>query len=551
MALRHPAITLLIVAVLLMLPSLMIGTLSSHSAAHNLAWAGQFADQFRAGVLYPRWMAASFDGLGGPAFYFYPPLPFWVDALVGVVTLNVPTVSYRLAISTLVLLCASGVAMHAWLAREQGGRGVALLGAIAYMAAPYHVLDHYLRGAYAEFAAYVFLPLAALSIRWIADRRRGGVLLLSLSYAALLLSHLPTAVLASATLLPAYVLFRAWRSAEVVAATRLLACAAVGAALGAGLAAIYLGPALALQDWIASEKFWTSAYSVETWFLLTPERWLKPAPMMELIVRLAVAVAIASLGVLLLLRGRPPGTGSRTEAAFWALLSLWCLVLMSGLLPWFWRIVPLVDKVQFPWRLMVVVEFSTVTAICLAWAGTWSRLARFCVAGAAAALILVLVPLISSIAVHVETSLDQAIAPVQDAKEYLPAGYPQNPGGAYSDLSLGLLTDVPAITCEPAAEICRAGNSRFGGMQIEVVGAVPTTVVLRRFFFPGWYVDDGVTIVPTDPLRLVSFVVPAGRHKLRLERAALAGERWGWVLSGLSLGLLLVWSVVEWRIRRP
>lgn len=68
-----------------MLPSLILGTLLSQSAAHNLAWAGQFADQFRAGIFYPRWMADSFEGLGGPAFYFYPPLPFWIDALGAIV----------------------------------------------------------------------------------------------------------------------------------------------------------------------------------------------------------------------------------------------------------------------------------------------------------------------------------------------------------------------------------------------------------------------------------------------------------------------------------
>ena len=60
---------------LLLAPSLVLGTLISHSSPQNLTWAGQFAEQFRAGILYPRWMPQSFDGLGSPAFYFYPPMP--------------------------------------------------------------------------------------------------------------------------------------------------------------------------------------------------------------------------------------------------------------------------------------------------------------------------------------------------------------------------------------------------------------------------------------------------------------------------------------------
>ena len=522
-----------------MLPSLVLGTLSSHSAAHNLAWAGQFADQFRAGILYPRWMADSFDGLGGPAFYFYPPLPFWIDALVSIISLNALPVSYRLAISTTLLLAASGLAMHAWLARERVDRVMALLGALAYVAAPYHLIDHYIRGAYAEFAAYAFLPLAALAIRRIADRRRGGIVILALSYAALLLSHLPTAVLASATLLPAYVLFRAWRSAEPMAAAQLVARSAAGAVLGAGLAAIYLIPAASLQEWIASEQLWIGGYRVETWFLLTPERWLKPTDMMVLIAWFAAAYVIAALGVLLLLRDDTSAALPKAEAAFWALLSLWCIVLMSGLLPWFWSAVPLLGKVQFPWRLMVVVEFSTITGICLAWAGLASWLARLCLAAAGVTLVAGFAPLILGIAVRVEHGFHQTVPSMQDAKEYLPAGYPQRPDAAYDDLSLGLLRDVPTIACTPATRVCRAESGRFGGMRIDVEGETSTQVVLKRFWFPGWRIGESIVATAAEPLRLVSFAVPAGRLSAPLHRVAQPVEKWSLAVSAASLVLLI------------
>jgi len=115
--LRHPALVLAAAAILLLSPTLVLGTLISHSSPQNLTWASQFADQFRAGILYPRWMPDSFDGLGSPAFYFYPPLPFWIDAVVSVITANALSVSYRLAASTIVILFLSGLAMRAWLLR--------------------------------------------------------------------------------------------------------------------------------------------------------------------------------------------------------------------------------------------------------------------------------------------------------------------------------------------------------------------------------------------------------------------------------------------------
>ena len=232
MASGRPALILAAVAILLLAPSLLLGTMLSHSSPHNLTWAEQFSEQFRNFILYPRWMPESFEGLGGPAFYFYPPLTFWVDSLVSVVTFNALSLSYRLSLTWVVMLWASGLAMHAWLRQQTGSDRIALWGAIAYMAAPYHLLDHYLRGAFAEFTVYVFLPLVLLSIR--------RPVLLAFAYAGLVASHLPVALLISVTVLPAYLLFRLRTPVEWLRA-------AAGGLLGLGLAAIYILPALTLQ----------------------------------------------------------------------------------------------------------------------------------------------------------------------------------------------------------------------------------------------------------------------------------------------------------------
>src|SRR5262245_37719586 len=200
---------LLVVAALLLAPSLVLGTLNSHSSPQNLTWAAQFADQFRAGILYPRALPQSYDGLGGAGFYFYPPIAFWLDAVLSVVTFDQLSVSWRLSLAALLLLWASGLAMQAWLRGGGASPRIAVLGALAYMAAPYHLLDHYWRGAYAEFAAYVVLPLLMLVVRHVAEdtrlgRSRFGVVLLAVAYAALPMTHLPTSLLISATALPMY-----------------------------------------------------------------------------------------------------------------------------------------------------------------------------------------------------------------------------------------------------------------------------------------------------------------------------------------------------------
>jgi hypothetical protein len=502
-------------ALVLMLPALVLGTLISHSSPQNLTWATQFAEQVRAGVLYPRWMPDSFDGLGGPAFYFYPPLPFWADALVSIVTANVMTVPYRLAVTSTLILFASGLAMHAWLRQQTESGRAALWGALGYMAAPYHLVDYYMRGAFAEFTAFVFLPLVLLTLR--------RPVLLAFAYAGLLLSHLPSALLVTATVLPAYALARAPTPGELV---RMLA----GGAAGLALAAAYLLPAMTLQGWISSDQLWMPFYHVERWFVVTPDRWPEPY-IMQVITWFTIAYAIAAGATLVLFR-----------RYLWAGLSLACLALIAGLVPWFWQL-PELSKVQFPWRLMLVVEFATVTALCTVPLASLGRPRIYLYVAAAIALVPGLVLAGDDTVERVQFMFKRVTLRQQDVKEYEPRGYPQAGALGYADLALEPVKDVPLIACQPAATVCRATPAGFGALAIEVEATQRTSVIVRRFFFPSWRLEPEGAIVPTPDYRLVRFFAEPGRLAYRLDRAPLPVERWGWGISGAALLLLLGVSV--------
>ena len=192
------------------------------------------------GEPYPRWLPDSFGGLGSPAFVFYPPLAFHVDALVAAATFRLLDVPRRLGVTAFVLLWGSGLGMRAWL-RGQAGPRVAFWAAAAYMAAPYHLMDHYWRGALAEFSFATVLPLALLGLR-AALRSRAGVPALAGGIALATLAHLPSALLACVTVLPMHALWRAGRRPAA-----LWRCAA-GGVLGLALAAAYLVPALSMQS---------------------------------------------------------------------------------------------------------------------------------------------------------------------------------------------------------------------------------------------------------------------------------------------------------------
>ena len=73
---------------------------------------------------------------------------------------------------------------------------------------------------------------------------------------------------------------------------------------------------------------------------------------MQVVVTMGAAYALVAIGVAVQARA----------VGFWVVLCLACIALVSGLVPWFWRL-PELAKVQFPWRLMTVVEFAVVKGL--------------------------------------------------------------------------------------------------------------------------------------------------------------------------------------------
>jgi hypothetical protein len=505
--------------VVLMLPALIFGTGATHSAASNLTWAAQFAEQVHAGALYPRWMPNSFSGLGSPVFYFYPPLPFWWDAAVSLITFGGLPVTYRLSVTMALVLWVSALGGHAWLKSIGCTPTRCLWGALFYIAAPYHLLDFTMRGAAAELTAYAILPFVLLSMRRIGDARPYATALLSLSYAGLVLAHLPSAMLVSVTALPAYGL-SLWRHLPAMALSSLL---------GIGLTGIYLIPALTLQDSISAEYWWSPFFGVENWFLTTPDRW--PAPsIMKLIVPIAGAYCLLAFAVVVQMR----------RLTLWSGVGLASLLLMTGLVPWFWQL-PEISKVQFPWRLLLVVEFCLVTACCTV--SLPIRKTALALALPAALLLLVINLMIARDGLSRWRYAFANGLVLQDVSEYLPRGFPPFPGDMVEDDWLARSVEGPLVSCKPAGTVCRGTADQHGGVHLEIQADTPTAVTVRRFFFPSWSLGIPLPLFASDPHRLVSFIAPAGKSSLHLRIALADAEAWGLAVSGASLLLIILWAV--------
>ncbi len=489
----RPFWALALLAALIAMPVLIAHPLAQDSFWIDYIWAERFTDALQQGVLYPRWLDGSFDGLGAPVFYFYAPLPFYVAGLLGLAGAD----TYHSVIGAfLVALFGSGVSMHVWLR----GRGAALLGAALYMAMPYHLFDFARRGALGEFFAAAFLPVIAIGIDRAAGRR--GYAVLAIGYAGLILSHLPTALLASVALVAPYALHRCRMQPRAV--LRI----AVALLLGIGLAAIYLVPAIALQPATNVAALWRSNYfRVWDWTVVSPATWPNPT-MMVVAIGLSAALVVPAVAAMVATR----------RLDFWAITVIACCALALGLVPGVWRL-PLLDQVQFPWRILTVAEFAFVMTFVRTGAARstarW-RLAAFSVPVMLSGLVMLggFVDGRATIA-RIEATRPEVI-------EYLPV-----------NTRFAGIAEVLAF----AAHVPERQSS--GGI-----------VTVRVFAFPRWTVSCDGRNVPTEAQPGTGLLTYRGPDGCRVTSTAMPSERVGVWLSCAALLLLLVLETQACLVRR-
>lgn len=476
-----------IVAAIVMMPAFLLQPGYSHSVYYNFIWTSQFGTEIAQGNLYPRWLPDSFSGIGSPAFYFYPPLAYWISGTLDAVGFSTLA---AITITAFIVLTLSGYTMYLWLA----ARGTwPRLGAVLYMIAPYHFMDFYVRGTLAEFTAFIWLPLIALAIERMPDRR--AVRLLALSYAGLILTHLPVAMLTGIFLIAPLGLHR------IVKDRHCLQPLAFGCALAIGLAAFYLLPALTMQDDISSSLLWSPSHRPSSWTLFAPYSLLK----MLSIPTLALGLTVFAL----------------PSRSIWTVIAILVGISAVGLIPFMWDTAPL-KHAQFPWRLLGILEFVSITALL-------SRKPGPLAVGIGCGL--------AFFAYHawLEQAADYLVRPVDyrmlardlpDAPEYLPTGF-----------DLRLVRESDRITDVRPWRHVAPGD--------EIIVRQSGLVTMRRAAFPIWRVThDGVVVPSSGPV--IHFQAEPGRY--RIERVTVWQEAMGMIVS-LVAATLLLWIVLDGRAR--
>jgi len=333
------------VAMGVLLPIMIFGIPNGADLSNHLRFALPFYESIQSGHFHPGWLAESNYGLGDPRFIFYPPGLYYLLSAARMITGG----WYSASILTLVFLSiAGGLGAYFW-ARTVFNPSIAMWTGILYSLAPYRLNEIYQASLLSEYAACSILPFVFAFVDRVIKRKRFcDVVGLGATYALLILTHLPIALIGSIAL-TIYVLIRVQKKLFWPTIARL----ALGAVLGLAASSIFWTSMLAELSWIkGSAANPNPYYDYRLNFLFSPSALTNRNTWYANILALAM-IGFLLPGVALLVRSFRRGESNRAINTALVLL-LVTFLMATPLSKPIWAVVPKLSEVQFPWRWLAI-----------------------------------------------------------------------------------------------------------------------------------------------------------------------------------------------------
>lgn len=535
-------------------PMLLYGASNGHSIEYNLVWLKNFSAQLALGDVYPRWLMDMNSGAGSPVFYFYAPLPFYILSIPALVFSGCKLI-VQLAIGEWLMIAFSGMAFY-YFAKHKFSTRIALLSATFYMLLPYHFeIDLWQRQDIGELTNYIWMPLALYyTERLIAGKRAIGGL--AITYGLMMLTHLPSTLLFSIAL-GFYLLVLAWRRHH----WRFIVHFAAAIALGIGLTGLYWVPALFSEQYIHTDQLWSAVFDFHRWFYPVHGESLDAGQDDAFALRLFAMIALTSAMFVLCWLNAYRWRHVLGRSALFSCLMLvgvaWFL--MSPYSQTVWETVPELWKVQFPWRIAMVLDLATAMAMLHSLHCLEQHHDRISLLVVASVTGLLLYALASADVLHELdpfdsagwiVSRDQSVLEGVDAPEYSTAWNPTDPENE----------DNPLLNVGPLSYDGARGkvsvtqwSPRSIALSINLQQA--TTLRIRQYYYPNWQAESSLSgplaLQADQATGLLTLQAPAGQYRLRLRLQPLPQEIVGGALSAAGVLMLLggVWRQRRVRLR--
>jgi hypothetical protein len=308
-----------------------------------------FHRSFVSGQIPVRWAARLNYSFGYPVFNFLYPLSLYFGEFFHLLGFSFV---WSIKLVFIFSFLFSALVMYLF-AREFWGDPGGLISAIFYAYAPYRFLDVYVRGSIGEAVSFIFVPLVFWMIYKLSQRKNWlYVVIGAFGYAGLVMSHNIMAMIFTPILI-AYLIFLTFSRRSFT----LLLFYSFTLVLGLGLSAFFWLPAFydkqfTILDKVTVAYFWEHFPTLNQ--LIVPFWGYGPSiPGPNDLA--SYQIGIAHILVVLL-----------TVVVIWKLQALFFLLtfvifffLMLSFSTPVWGVVPMLWRVQFPWRLLAVTAFAS------------------------------------------------------------------------------------------------------------------------------------------------------------------------------------------------
>jgi len=550
------------------LPVIDSGVLQGHDLLFHVYRDHSVLNSLKDGQIVPQVDPQALDGFGYSWNMFYGPLVPYITTVLRFVS-----VDWSMAINMFIIVAiiGSGIFLYRFIFDVTKEKIPALFAAFIYMAAPYHLLDIYVRQAQGELLPFVFAPILFHGLYRIVQRQ-SGTILVAVGFAGILLSHNISALLFAA-FAALYLLLNIRSILTRKAITRLGAAGLIVV----GLTAFFTIPLLELKqagiyaifdkDYMTTVMGTSAAYlkenalSIDRLFFNAPTVTGGGSPVMPFALGL-----ITFIGGIALFFGYKKMPRTVKVLSIQALiLAAISLLLTTNLIPWS-RLPSIFYTVQFPWRFMMVsVLFLSIAAAFGLYYGlkhmlTTENRKR------AAIIAVALLSVISSLEVLRYAAYSQGPKVTYDYSlndinvlrdqwidQYSPVGlYKYTPAEKTADRFIPVIQQT--LKDQPKKPVVAAGDSEiteYGKVSLHssfmVDAKTDTIIVLPFVYYPGYYAytigNGGKSVfLKTEPSKkgFLKVTIPEGTNGLvhtdfGLSAASLIGVS----LTGLTVVSLL------------
>jgi hypothetical protein len=521
-------------------------------AVFHLPWSNAYAQQFWQGSIYPGWINTLNAGCGGAVMYFYPPLSFIIISVFE--PLDFDTTGWTpIVLASLIFVTISTYGSYKLFREYTTSRIPAMLGCMIYVFSTINSALFY-SVFLPFFISTTFAPLLLFYALKISRSDKQAIFKYALVLGLILLSNYNGFIMISGMSI-CYILFNTYQLKADFKKVILYALSAI--ALGLLLTSFLTLPLYSLlENTSHKEDFYDASFQYYNNFLTFKENTLVEKPLLERVRIIGNYFVYGSLILATILFKLLPSQ-ARRKALFAIVAITFTAILTQEISQPLWEIIPLIQLIQFPVRLLIIIDLclTIVIVIYLNQVYIQKPLDDFLFQSGILFMLLILAPFASTLE-QAFTNKRESIVAWDLYQEHNSAPAPAFTHKDSTNFKL-LNTDntVDGLqriikTCETKIRTDKGDSShitliKWANKDIEFTTHYkePTNIIVSQLYFdPLWQAHLNGKALAISPSQngLISLKIPSGEHHVILSIPRQNLQIYGIWLSTIALGIIFI-----------